>query len=376
MTSTTDTIVEGIYEAALDDSRWVDCLANLGNLTGSPVSTGIWIEDAVTGEVPLLETTAPPELLQPYEDHYAATFPERFWRAEEPIGRVTRLEDFWPDESYQQSEYLNDYALPYDVPISIISMVDRNSRYILRTCQCRRLREGAFTATMTREVTRYLPHFARAFAIRDELTVLREETTAKAQALDRLPLGVLFLDDRGQVREVNRTARTIAGASDGFAIGREGRLRAATPALTAELEALVAQTCASDGEPVDAGGAMELPRPSGLRPYNALVCPLRSLGFDIGLGRWRAVLFLRDSETEQVPPIELIQRLHGLSRREAEAVWALSHGKRHREIADELAVSVDTLRTYLRRAADKTGVRRQGELVRLIIGNPLLFDDQ
>ena len=43
MPGTADAIVEGIYEAALDDSKWVDCLAKFGDLTGSPESTAIWI---------------------------------------------------------------------------------------------------------------------------------------------------------------------------------------------------------------------------------------------------------------------------------------------------------------------------------------------
>ena len=127
---------------------------------------------------------------------------------------------------------------------------------------------------------------------------------------------------------------------------------------------------------LDTGGTVELPRPSGLRPYNGLVCPLRRLGFDIGLANWRAVLFLRDPESEIEPPLDLIQRLHGLSRREAEAVWALSLGKSHPEIADDLSISIDTLRTYLRRAADKTGADRQADLVRLIVGNPFLAGDK
>ncbi|MDP6953836.1 MAG: helix-turn-helix transcriptional regulator [Alphaproteobacteria bacterium] len=220
------------------------------------------------------------------------------------------------------------------------------------------------------------PHFAHAFAIREEVNGLRQESTAKAQALDRLPVDVLFLDEHGRVRELNQAARALATADDGFGIGRDGRLRAATPALTNVLTSIVARTCAEDVDAQDWGGAMELPRPSGVRAYNALACPLRSLGFDIGLASWTAVLFIRDPEAEPVPPIDLIQRLHGLSRREAEAVWALSSGKRHRDIADELAVSIATLRTYLRRAADKTGVRRQSELVKLVAGNPLLFGDR
>jgi DNA-binding CsgD family transcriptional regulator len=374
MTSAADTVVGSIYEAALDDSKWLDCMHQLGNLTGSPVSTGFWIENA--GDVLIEVATTDEEIMLPYEAHYATTFPESFWSDRLSVGKMLRLADFWSDGGYEKSEYYNDFALPYDIPFGLMTVIDWAHYGVVRLCQCRTRGQGEFPAATRRLIARFLPHLRRTFAIRDHVTELRQEAKAKSKALDRLPVGVLFLDEGGLVREMNQTAQAFANAGDGFGIARGRRLRGATPAVTRKLMAEVERTCAEDGEMLDRGGAIDLPRPSGLRPYSALVCPLRSLDFDVGLSRWQAVLFIRDPEAEPEAPIDLIQRLHGLSRREAEAVWALSHGKRHREIADELAISIDTLRTYLRRAADKTGVRRQGELVRLIVGNPLLFDDQ
>ncbi len=374
MPGTADAIVEGIYEAALDDSKWVDCLAKFGDLTGSPESTAIWIESG--GDVLLEITTTDQEIMRPYEEYYATTFPDSFWSGSLRIGRIERLEDFWERGGYETSEYYNDYALPYDMPVSVTAVVDRARYGTLRLCQCRTGGEGEFPNVTRQLVPCFLPHFRLAFAIRDRLTGLQQNASAKAEALDRLPVGVLFLDHAGRVRETNRAARAMASAGDGFSIGRGGRLRGATPAQSRKLDAVLARTCAAGSDMLDTGGTVELPRPSGLRPYNGLVCPLRRLGFDIGLANWRAVLFLRDPESEIEPPLDLIQRLHGLSRREAEAVWALSLGKSHPEIADDLSISIDTLRTYLRRAADKTGADRQADLVRLIVGNPFLAGDK
>jgi DNA-binding CsgD family transcriptional regulator len=373
MIGATDAIVESIYDAALDDAKWLDCLTGFGDLTGSPASTAIWIENA--GDVLLEITTTDDEIMRPYEEYYATTIPERFWSDRLRIGDIERLENFWDAGDYEKSEYHNDYALPYDMPVSVTTVVDRARYGTLRLCQCRTGGEGEFPDATRRLVPRFLPHFRRAFAIRDRLTDLRQNASAKAEALDRLPIGVLFLDHAGRVREMNRAARAMASAGDGFSIGRGGRLKGATPAISRRLEAVLAQTCTGRGDMLDTGGTVELPRPSGLRPYNGLVCPLRRLGFDIGLANWRAVLFLRDPDAEPEAPLDLIQRLHGLSRREAEAVWALSLGKSHHEIADDLSISIDTLRTYLRRAADKTGADRQADLVRLIIGNPFLAGD-
>ena len=366
-------IVDRIYEAALDDSKWVDCLAAFGKLVGSTASTDLWVDAG--GEVPFEAGTSDPEIYRPYADYYASTIPDAFWSNGIPVGSVKRLENFWEKGTYEGSEYRNDYAVPYDVTNSITTVIDRGTYGALRLCQCRSSGEGRFPASALRMVQRFVPHFRRAFEVRTNLANIRQEADAKAETLDRLPFGVVFLDDQGRVREINQGARAISAGRDGFSVGLGGKLLAATPALTRELGAVVSRTCAySADQAMDAGGTIELPRPSGHRPYNVLVCPLKSVRVDIGLSHWAAVLIVRDPDAEPTPPIEMIRRVHGLSVREAEIVWALSRGDRHREIADALEISIDTMRTYLRRAVDKTGVRRQSELVNLVMTGPVLLN--
>jgi DNA-binding CsgD family transcriptional regulator len=48
----------------------------------------------------------------------------------------------------------------------------------------------------------------------------------------------------------------------------------------------------------------------------------------------------------------------------------LAQGESPREIADRLGVSVGTLRIQLKAIFSKTGVRRQAELVRLLLLSP------
>lgn len=51
----------------------------------------------------------------------------------------------------------------------------------------------------------------------------------------------------------------------------------------------------------------------------------------------------------------------GLSGRERQILSLVSAGKRNQEIADELFLSLDTVKTYLKRACRKTGSRTRGE---------------
>lgn len=61
-----------------------------------------------------------------------------------------------------------------------------------------------------------------------------------------------------------------------------------------------------------------------------------------------------------------LQRVLGLTPAEARCAIALAEGLAPKEIAEGLGVSYETVRSQLRSIYDKTGVRRQAALVRLI----------
>lgn len=69
-------------------------------------------------------------------------------------------------------------------------------------------------------------------------------------------------------------------------------------------------------------------------------------------------------------PLEIddLRREHGLTRAEARVAVRLAEGATVMEIADELAIQVDTVRTHLKRTYAKTNVRGQVELTRLVLG--------
>ena len=72
------------------------------------------------------------------------------------------------------------------------------------------------------------------------------------------------------------------------------------------------------------------------------------------------------------PPtvIATLARDYGLTPAEARLAIALSNGQSLRDIADQHALSKETVRTQLRTVFDKTGVHRQSELVRLVLSLP------
>jgi DNA-binding CsgD family transcriptional regulator len=64
------------------------------------------------------------------------------------------------------------------------------------------------------------------------------------------------------------------------------------------------------------------------------------------------------------PSTSMLRQLHGLTYAEAEIMGRLTVGARLAEIAEQLGISVETVRTHLKAIFTKTGTSRQAELVR------------
>ena len=67
---------------------------------------------------------------------------------------------------------------------------------------------------------------------------------------------------------------------------------------------------------------------------------------------------------------DALQRLYGLTDGEAHVCLSLVVGNDTKGIADELCVSREAIRFHLKNIFSKTGVKRQGELIRLVLTLP------
>ena len=86
--------------------------------------------------------------------------------------------------------------------------------------------------------------------------------------------------------------------------------------------------------------------------------------------RGSALVFVHDPEDQVRPHLETCRILYDLTRAEATVAALVAGGKSVREIADEVGVREDTVRTHLKKIFDKTGTKRQAELVKLVLCGP------
>jgi DNA-binding CsgD family transcriptional regulator len=81
----------------------------------------------------------------------------------------------------------------------------------------------------------------------------------------------------------------------------------------------------------------------------------------------RALVVVIDPNDDPAPPADLLRRLFGLTTAEADVAELVAGGHGLKPIADELALSIATVKTHLQRVFAKTDTHRQAELVRLLL---------
>lgn len=150
---------------------------------------------------------------------------------------------------------------------------------------------------------------------------------------------------------------------------RRPHARGAANKLDARLQQFLERVVApdSDGAAEEQGFIVE--RPSGRRPYTLLVTrllPTPLLGADRDA---QAVIFVSDPEDPSLGMRDLLSSLYKLSLAEADLASLVTAGHSLEEAAAIRGVSVHTARSQLKNIFSKTGVHRQSDLVRLILGS-------
>lgn len=279
------------------------------------------------------------------------------WAALEPPEH-TRRTVFWND-------FLRRHGIGYEAPIGVV--LRREGSRSTGACSVHPLKDQKPYGPDESQLMATLgPHLLRAVRIHELLSEHQTTRSAEAEALDRMPFGVLLVDARGRIVQANSFARRLL--SDGDGLRADGtRMAGGTPAITHALSRLIGEAIEAGSDPAARmGGAISLPRPIPRRALEALVVPTRLGPSSWTTDRGLAAVFVSDPDERAEPPADLLRRLYGLTPAEAGVAARLGAGATIDEVAEGMRLTRNTARFYLKRVFAKTGTRRQAELVRLL----------
>ena len=214
-------------------------------------------------------------------------------------------------------------------------------------------------------VRRLLPHIRQYVCIRQALADTGALGASLAGLLDRTAAGIIQLDERGRIVEANHRARNRLRAGDALC-DQDGFLRARIPADDAVLQRLLLRALPRSGGR-GASGSMML-RPATDAPGFALhVNPVGSRETDLLSRRIAALVLVVDRARLPLADRKLVREVLGLTPIEAKVATWLAQGRRVRDIAAITGRSENTIRWHIRQIFQKLGIRRQTDLVRMVL---------
>jgi DNA-binding CsgD family transcriptional regulator len=366
-----ESVVGSLYDAAAEPERWPAALTAAADLLGA-AGAQFFLWDKQQNTTPFaIVGRLPEEGNEAYLRYYSAFDTRRQALERVPVGKVATYDLEFDQGRFRKGEFFNDFLAPYGLPYVAGSRLLHTAGQSAVVAVLRDFRQGPFGDREVATLERLVPHLQRAARLHLQMHRMRLQGQAVEVALDRLPFGVIIADAAGRALIVNRAAAEMAAANDGLLL-RDGRLATARTEETAALARHVAEAVQTAGRRNgQGGGALLVSRPSGRRPFALLIAPLNP---DMTLAAQHqapaALILITDLDRRPELLGNRLAELFGLTPAEACLAVALAGGKRLEDVAEERGVRMPTLRTQLRAILDKTGTRRQTDLMRLVIALP------
>ena len=216
------------------------------------------------------------------------------------------------------------------------------------------------------QITYYAETVAIAI-IRDVTERRRSEET-----LNLLSTGMILVARDCRILMANRSASRILQQGQGLTMIDE-RLAAVNRDQARTLRQLIENVCTGVHE-AGVPAVMSIERADTSRPLSLMVAPLH---FEHQSDESSvAAIFIRDLGVRQSVSAEMLGKLFGLTPAEARVVVELVKGKRPQEVAEDLGVSLNTVRNQLKQIFSKTNTGRQSELISLVLSGTAFLSTQ
>jgi DNA-binding CsgD family transcriptional regulator/PAS domain-containing protein len=354
-------LVGAFYDAALDPALWHDVLARASDAMSAIGAMYISLDTQRPERSQLVLGRLDSDLTQPYLMNHSRNDP---WHSATRLirpGMAFATDAFVSAVTLGRTEFYADILRPQRILHAGIGVLAQDAERSVGFSVFRSPEVGPFEDRDLGLLLALLPHVKRAAQITWRLAAAADGEQAKSIALDHIDHGVVLVDRAGRVLFTNRAAGATLARGDGLSLTAQG-LRAGSTTDTKLLESLIAEASKGIG-----GGMMRVARPSLAEPWLVLAAPARSQEAWPVDARTAAIIFITDPERAPTPSCCMLRQLFDLTPTEAKVALSIAAGYDVPESARELRISTNTVHTHLRRIFRKLGVRRQADVVRVLM---------
>jgi DNA-binding CsgD family transcriptional regulator len=359
-----------LYEAPGHPEKWSAFLKEFAGVLELPAVTILHQHFAQREYHFDLSSGIDPRAMELYDQHFGCLDPywSKFQLAAE--GDLVFGEQLCPTPQLRRTEFYNDFLATHDDVLGVYASVATiNQPQSLQVMTVYRpVGEDSPIPHVAEVIKTVIPHVRCALRLQRHIDELARVSRNLALGFDAAGLAVLLLGERGNCLFASRHAEALLCQGNALLL-QNGHLTAKRPAEAAALSVLIARvisTATNGGSAPAAPISVSRSAGTALR-VSAIPLPRSApLASIMGVGAAVAMIFIRDPDEESRSLSDALNVTYGLTRAESRVAGLLFEGRSIAAIAESIGVSRETVRGQLKAIFEKTGMRRQGQLVKLL----------
>lgn len=362
-------LIGQIYDCAIDPRNWETTLAS--------INRELDFHSSVIGLLPLRPGPQIVNVSSGFDADWLAVADEDVYRASsvELWGGAERVNHYPLDEPIVHSQgigsalkkgnrYFTDILEPRRITDAIALAVSREPTLVGYAAFNRHSSAGAITDREVSTLRLLGPHFRRATTISNLFDLKTIEAATFRSAIETLSVGAIIVGEDLDIVHANAAAEALLNEGSLFT-SDQGTFVLRAKAGASALKTAV-QRAAQGGASM---GQVGIGIPAGALEGSPCVIHVFPLERDLirrGLvQRAVAALFIAPAAAQPRFPTDALATVYDLTPAESRIFELISEGLSPEEIASDIGVAKSTVRTHLLRVFEKTGCKRQADLVQL-----------
>ena len=359
-----------LHQASLDDTRWSTASALIDDALGAH-GNSLAVGDVHSGEDIQFHFAGiffhgqrHRELEREYFEVYYP-LDERVPRVLQlPDSQLTHLFELYTKEELRTSVVYNDYLTRLHAQNSINVRLDGPVGSSIAWIVHDPVDGDCWSSAQLGSIRRLLPHIRQYVRVRQAQASAGALGASLTELLDSTGSGIIQLDRRGRIVEMNDRALDLLRTGDGL-FDKRGFLLARKPEDNTHLQGLLKRALPSFGAQ-GVGGSIIVSRASAL-PLVLHVNPVDRQETDIRVWPVAALVLVVDPASRTRIDPAMAGAALGLTGMESRVAVLLAEGMSVREIAEAMGRKESTIRSHVKHMLAKHGLSRQAELVRLVL---------
>lgn len=350
-----------VYDGIDETPPWKTLMARLSHETRSRDASLLMASSSAPGLYVLVTDNEDPVVTA--QDRVDSLMPVNSL-FETPHPTPMSVDELMPDGRFLHSELYRRFLQPLNIRHLLSCDVLRNDTICALLTLERNDDQPPFTVREKELLALITPHIARAMRLREQQAQGMHMQRFFEDAMARLAIACVLLDGQGRVASMNSRARELLNDPQLLGVYR-GRLRCGDGvdgrALGNAIDLALAahrNRCRSQR-----GVALQLGSGPGQGIFDVVVRPLIGDHLPGSSDQPAVVVYINDCRNTAAPvePAVLVC-MYGLTRCESQVAAMVACGMTLDEAADELGVSINTVKTHLRGVYEKLGTNRQSQV--------------